>query len=109
MRKLKVKVDYDLIASLINITVNGLNQTFIENKEEKLIKSLRGELFIKLQSKSIAINLKSIQLKYHEAYILYRDITDIIDGLDTKNYYHLKVIQFYGELDRYLNENLRLT
>jgi len=108
MRKIKLKVDYEVIRALLNITIHGLNVSFIDNQEEKFKQSVKADLFVMLSKKSVALNLKNLTLKYHEAYLLHEAIGSISNTLEVSNYTSLKVLNFYAELDQFLTQNLQI-
>lgn len=108
MRKIKLKVDYDVLRALLNITIHGLNAPFIDNQEEKFKQSVKADLFVMLSKKSVALNLKNLTLKYHEAYLLHEAIGSISNELEVSNYTSRKVLNFYAELDQFLTQNLQI-
>lgn len=108
MRKIKLKIDYEVLRALINIIINGLNEPFIDNQEEKFKQSVKADLFVMLSKKTMTLNLKNLTLKYHEAYLLHEEISKISHTLEASNYTSLKVLNFYGELDQFLTQNLQI-
>ncbi len=108
MRKIKLKIDYEVLRALINIVVNGLNAPFFDNQEEKFKQSVKADLFVMLSKKSVALNLKNLTLKYHEAYLLHDEIGKISHTLEVSNYTSLKVLNLYSELDQFLTQNLQI-